>query len=330
MLEFPVVQLPNFKGEIMKIWLIGAGGMAEAYNKVLSDIECEYVVIGRGEASATAFQKNTGVPVITGGVDAYIASGAELPDAAIVSTGVEALAENTSSLITAGVKRLLIEKPGGLHEKQINDLYKLSQIQNSEVFVAYNRRFYSSVLKAQEIIEDDGGIESFNFEFTEWGHTIEPLIKGEGVKENWFFANSTHVVDLAFFLGGKPKDLSAYTAGKLSWHSRSSNFSGAGISTKGALFSYHANWGAPGRWSVEVLTKKHRLIFRPMEKLHVTKIGSVAIEAIEIDDSLDLIYKPGLYKQVKAFINNDPKGLCSLNQQVDMLPVFNKMAGYNE
>ena len=37
---------------------------------------------------------------------------------------------------------------------------------------------------------------------------IEKLNKVPGIKENWFLGNSTHVVDLAFYLGGKPKQIS--------------------------------------------------------------------------------------------------------------------------
>ena len=48
-----------------------------------------------------------------------------------------------------------------------------------------------------------------------------------------------------------------HVSGGEDWHERSYNFSGAGVSDSGALFAYHGNWGAPGRWSVEVLTSAH-------------------------------------------------------------------------
>ena len=41
--------------------------------------------------------------------------------------------------------------------------------------VGFNRRFYSSVLKAKDIIHEDGGVKSFFFEFTEWSHVIAGL-----------------------------------------------------------------------------------------------------------------------------------------------------------
>ena len=80
-------------------------------------------------------------------------------------------------------------------------------------------------------------------------------------------------------------------------------FSGAGITDHQALFSYSANWEAPGRWGVEVLTRKHRLIFRPLEKLKIQKIDSFERLCVSIDDKLDIKYKPGIYEQTKAFLS---------------------------
>ena len=69
---------------------------------------------------------------------------------------------------------------------------------DAKVLIAYNRRFYSSVEKAREIITEDGGIQSCIFEFTEWAHKIIALSKANGVKEHWFLGNSSHVIDLVF------------------------------------------------------------------------------------------------------------------------------------
>ena len=208
----------------------------------------------------------------------------------------------TIKLITAGVKNILVEKPAGLNLEEVTNIANMAKENSTNVYVAYNRRFYASTLKAQEIIKEDGGVTSFNFEFTEWSHVIEKLDKSEKVKNAWFYANSTHVVDLAFFLGGKPKEMSCYATGGLPWHPSASVFAGAGISETGALFSYQANWEAPGRWGVEILTKKHRLILRPLEKLQIQKIGSINVEYVDIDDRLDVEFKPGIYKQVETFL----------------------------
>lgn len=311
-----------------KVWLIGSGIMAQDYIKVLGALDCDFVVIGRGVESAKKCEEATGCGVVTGGLDQFLLMKPTSCTHAIVSVGVEALAITTSQLLDYGITNILVEKPAGLSVKQVEQLVNKSKETNAKVFVAYNRRCYASVHKAKEIIAQDGGVTSFNFEFTEWAHVIEKIQKAQGVLEHWFLANSTHVVDLAFYLGGKPKELSAFTTGSLSWHPASSVFSGAGVSESGALFSYQANWESPGRWSVEMLTKNHRLILRPMEKLQIQKKGSVAVEFVDCDYKLDESFKPGLFLQTQNFINDIHDGMCDIFYQLSMMSKYNQIAGY--
>lgn len=279
--------------------------MGMEYCKVLQSLDCSFEVIGRGAESAKKFESVTGIIPKTGGMTEYLHNYNSIPEYAIVAVGVEQLASVATQILEAGVKKVLVEKPGGLTAKEIESVAQIAKQNGSDVFVAYNRRFYSSVIKAEEIIREDGGVTSFYFEFTEWSHVIEGLQKAPGVKENWFYVNSTHVVDLAFLLGGKPKHIKSFTSRGISWHPNASVFTGAGVSENGALFSYHANWEAPGRWGVEILTRKHRLILRPLEKLQVQNIGSVVVESVSIDDEIDVKFKPGLYREVKAFLNDE-------------------------
>jgi len=314
--------MPNYlKGE--NIWLIGAGYMAIEYAKVLQRMNIPFKVVGRSIESAMNFEKKTRLAVQTGGVNNFLKLTKELPFAAIVAVSVEQLATVTLLLLKKDVKRILIEKPAGLNLEELEELNCEAKKQNADVFVAYNRRFHASTLKAKKIIDEDEGVTSFNFEFTEWSHIIKDLKKPDIVKKNWFLANSTHVVDLAFFLGGVPKEIKCYTTGSLSWHPSASIFCGAGVTEQGSLFSYHSNWEAPGRWSVEVLTKSHRLILRPLENLYIQKIGSLNYEEVILDDKLDHDFKPGLYKQVESFINNPASScLCRLNNHYLMTKNF--------
>lgn len=305
------------------IWLIGAGPMAMEYAKVLNDLDVQYQIVGRGKESAEEFFEKTGVKPVTGGLEKYLEQEPDRCSHAIVAVGVEGLAQTTIDLLNYGIKNILVEKPAGLNKEEIEKVATLTKEKNAEVYVAYNRRFYASVIKAKEIIEQDGGVTSFNFEFTEWAHTIEPLQKAPGVKENWFLGNSSHVVDLAFYLGGKPKEISTYTSGGLSWHPSASIFAGAGISENGALFSYQANWESAGRWSVEMLTKEHRLILRPLEKLQIQKRGSIKIDFVEgIDYSLDENYKPGLYLETVDFLNFKITKYPTMEVQLDFIKKY--------
>jgi predicted dehydrogenase len=304
--------------------------MALDYFSVLSALNCRVTVIGRGEASARRFETQSKHPVIAGGLDAFLQSNPTVADVAIVAVGVEALALTSMRLIQAGVRRILLEKPGALNRTEIEALHAEAQIFGAEVVIAYNRRFYAATLLAQRIIEEDGGVQSLNFEFTEWSHVIEALTKAPGVKESWLLGNSTHVIDLAFYLGGQPVEMRSYTSGSLSWHPSSSMFAGAGRTDGGALFSYQANWGAPGRWGIEVATAQRRLIFRPMETLQIMQRGSVVIEPAYMENTLDLAFKPGLHEQTRRFILGLTAGMCSLGDQVQHWSMYEQIAGYTE
>ena len=299
------------------VWIVGAGPMAEDHAKVLLHLGITPTVIGRGEESARVFEDRVGVNVNRGGIDAYLNTKQPNNDTfIIIAVGTEALMPILLKFKHLDFNRILIEKPAAVsiaelltHEQELEPV-------QSRVFIGYNRRFYPSVEKAIELIEEDGGLTSMHFEFTEWSHRIAPLQKAPGVKENWFFANSTHVVDLAFFIAGPPKDWYSYAkSGTLSWHKRSI-FSGAGITTQGVVFSYHSNWESAGRWGVELMTDKRKILLRPLEEVQVINRGT--IKAVQMELASNEL-KPGLLKQFQAFVNLSEKSnlLINLAQHID-------------
>ena len=309
------------------IWLIGAGSMAQDYARVLKTLKQPFEIIGRGQNSALAFKKATGLGVRTGGLETNLKID-QSPQTAIVTVGIQQLAKITEELIHSGTKRILLEKPGSLNLKEINSLNHLANEKKVEVFIAYNRRFYSSVEQLRKLITEDGGLLSVNFDFTEWAHIIRNEQQSPEVKERWLIGNSSHVIDLAFHLCGKPKDWNSWYEGNLDWHPASARFCGAGVTNQGVLFSYLSDWQGPGRWGLELITSKNRFILRPLEKLQVVRLKSVLVESIELDNKLDESFKPGLYKQIYNFLKKDYSLFCSLSEQVENIKIYSKIAGY--
>lgn len=309
------------------IWIIGAGGIAIEYAKVLKALNRDFIVIGRGESSAEKFKEATGVTPILGGLNLFLQTNPALPDAVINCVRAFELGKTNISLAKYGVKRILSEKPGFFPE-EADEVFRIANKCGTEIYVAYNRRFFASVLAAQKIIEEDGGLLSFHFEFTEWAHVIEATASiPEVEKKNLFITNSSHVVDLAFFLGGEPKELSCFQNGTVGWHTPS-NFTGAGITKGNVLFSYCANWNAPGRWAVELLTAKHRIYLKPMEQLQLQDKGSVKVYPVEIDDHLDKEFKPGFFLGTKAFLEGKTSRLCSYEEQAShMKTIYRNILG---
>lgn len=285
----------------MTIWIVGAGEIAGCYLQVLRHLGREAMVIGRGVASARRFSTLHGLEVFEGGLATFLATAPARPDAAIVAVSADELAAAAQALIAYGVPNVLVEKPAGRSVREVADVASAAQRSRVAVYVAYNRRFFASVAKSRELIQHDGGLTSFAFEFTEWPHRILSMPHPPGVLDAWFFMNSTHVVDLAFDLGGWPAQLHAFCAHELPWH-RFGSFAGAGLSTRNIPFSYHADWQSAGRWRVELCTRSRRLVLAPLEKLFQTRVSSVELEAVEFDDRADRAFKPGFLRQTEAFL----------------------------
>ena len=154
------------KNKNYKIWLIGAGNMALDYSKVLNALDVNYDVIGRSKKSSEIFFKNTGKKTFKGGLFKYLETKPSLCNSAIVAVNIDQLFNTTKNLLNYGVKNILVEKPGGLNFFELKDLSDTASSLNANIYIAYNRRFYASVSKLKEIIENGCGVQSFNFEFT--------------------------------------------------------------------------------------------------------------------------------------------------------------------
>src|SRR3989344_7593084 len=305
------------------ILLVGTGYMAKEYARVLRAMKLPFIALGRSRNSSNAFTAEVGIKAESGGLSNWLRKN-KVPGKAIVAVTEDQLGIVTLGLLNSGCKNILVEKPGGLNVGEIKKVARLAKNKRARVFVGYNRRFYASTLAALDLIKKGGGVLSFNFDFTERSYAVEKLPQSDKIKREWFIQNSSHVIDMAFYMGGWPKKISTYKKGGLSWHPSGSVYSGAGVSETEALFSYHADWDSAGRWSIEIITPKTKLIFRPLEKLRIQKYGSMATEDYPLKDGLDINFKPGLYKQAEAFFKNQG-GLLTIQEQVKHLGTYSKI-----
>jgi predicted dehydrogenase len=293
------------------VLVVGAGSMARVYAAALQRLDVPFEVVGRSRANCERFEEATGVHARAGGVEAYVA-GRTAPEAAIVAVDVASLATTTCTLLRHGVVRLLVEKPGALHTDELEAMAAEAGSTGAEVRIAYNRRYYASVRRARELIEGDGGPRTCHFDFSEIPERVLAAGHPPEVLERWFLANSSHVVDLAFHLAGEPASLHAERSGSLPWHPSGSRFAGAGATDRGALFTYRADWSAPGSWCVEVTTPRRALVLRPLERLaertSATSEREVAVDAEHA--------KPGIDEQTRTFVAASPSLLPTIEDQV--------------
>ena len=294
--------------------IVGAGKMARFHALAARELGWRVEAVTRSPATAEAFAQETGAEAASGGLDAWL-SARTPPSHVVVAVGVEGLAEAASAVIRAGARRVLLEKPGGIDTDEIEALANLAEQRGAEVLLAYNRRFYPAVEAARAIIAEDGGATSLRFDFTELAHAIGASDQKAEVKRAWFLANSTHVIDLAFYLAGQPAELCAQTAGGLDWHPDAAQFAGSGVTEQGALFSYVADWTGPGRWSVDVRTRERRIVLEPLEELRIQKRGTFTLEVQALAHA-NPTHKVGIYEQMHAFLTAEtPSRFVTIREQ---------------
>lgn len=318
--------MPN---NLDSILLIGAGKMSQAYAKALTAQDIPFNVVGRSQSRLEEYKTNfPGVKATSGGIENYLQT-EPAPSRAIVATNITNMVPIAKLLVENGIESILLEKPGGLDADSMIELRDLAQKANAKIYVAYNRRFYASINGAKRMIEEDGGITSMHFEFTEMVHKIKMAKHGEVAMAKWVLSNSTHVIDTSFFLAGFPRDLSVHVSGNsVAWHPSGSIFTGMGTTEMNVPFTYHANWGSAGRWSIELMTTKRRFMLSPMERLQIQNIGDMTMTEVELDYSLDKDFKPGIYGQSAAFFADNSDNLLSLSEHIDHLKIYNQIAGY--
>jgi len=239
-------------------------------------------------------------------------------------------------LIERGYRYILIEKPGALYKSQLEELKALAKKNSAHVFVAFNRRYFPSVDAVRNIIEEDGGLLSCHFDFTELENLVlrekESKHLPDEVLQRWGIVNSFHVIDLFLNLAGRPREWKSFQSGSLPWHPKGATFSGAGITEKNVLFSYLSTWNGAGRWGLELTTSRTKMVLRPLETLSIQKRGRFNVEEVKLQKEPEQL-KPGFPAQVKAFLDSsnglgiDPR-LSTIDKTLPHYVVTEKILGY--
>ena len=108
-----------------KIWIIGAGGIAIEYAKVLKALGREFIVIGRGADSAQKFEETIGIKPVLGGLESFLETKPEKPEKVFNCVRAMDLGKTNIKLMQYGVPYVLSEKPG-FYADEINDVCNTS------------------------------------------------------------------------------------------------------------------------------------------------------------------------------------------------------------
>jgi len=312
------------------ILVLGAGYIAEEYVIALSKLKIKNItILGNTKKNLQKFKRFSNVKIISGGYEKNL-SKITKKDLVIIALPIPKLILAAKKVIDYGHDKILIEKPGSVFKKELIEFEKLMKKEN--IFIAYNRFFYPGFHKLKLLSENEGGITSCKFDFTEWLHTIEVKKYDKDVCERWGISNSLHVISMVIGLIGFPKKISAYQFGSIKWHPTGSIFVGSGLSENEIPFSYHANWGGGGRWGIEVVTRENVYRLTPLEKLFVSKKGSTEWKKIQLQKSF-LGVKEGVAEEIATILNdklNKKIGMINLKDAIKFNRIAEEIFGYKD
>lgn len=305
---------------IIRVGIIGAGNIAEEHIKVFkAQYNCEITGIysrTRVKAEIIANRYN-----ILNVVDSINELAILSPDVVVIAVTVE----STESICLQAFKYpwyILVEKPVGLNYNSAKLILEFSEKCNSRVFVALNRRQYSSTLCALNLLHSD-----LNKRFVVVNDQEDPILQlksgmNSDVVKNLMFTNSIHLIDyFKIFCRGEIEKITISER----WNSGKNNTVIANIKfDSGDIGLYVALWDMPGPWSVSVATPNLNILMKPLERVHVQKYGSRKSEIFNLSN-YDTIYKPGFFVQAQNLLkaaNGEKHNLASLKEVINTMKLI--------
>lgn len=301
-----------------KIAIIGAGYMAEEYLKVFSGkkIICE-AIYSRTVLKSIKLKKKYNIKKIY--TSLYELENDQEINALIIAVNPEST-YNLINKLNINKYRILCEKPVGINLIETKKI--ISKIKNKFFYVALNRRFYSSNLKAYDLVNKNKGIRLISIRDQELQNSKSKLYN-----KNLMYWNSVHLIDY----------INVYARGKLlrvdkikryKNYKYSEHLSRLIFSSKDEVL-YHCNWNSPGPWSINIIQKYNSVEMKPLENLVQEKlIKGKRVKVFYKESKIDLKFKPGLFYQVSEFLkmlSNKKHKLVNLNDYLNTVKLIEKL-----
>ena len=193
----------------------------------------------------------------------------------------------------------LVEKPLGHNLEEAIDITEEAKKTNSKVFVALNRRQYSSTKRVLNELKISDQPRLIHVMDQQDPRAARLAGRPEEVVKNWMYANSIHLIDYLKLLGRG--DITSVDR-LVKWIPDTPQFVIAKISfSSGDIGLYEAIWNGPGPWAVTVTTQEKRWELRPLEQAAFQVYGSRQLQPIETD-IMDSKFKPGFYSQAEELV----------------------------
>ena len=296
-----------------RIAIIGLGNIAHKHAEVIEALPEVKLVAGvkRDAETGMTFCARYGIPHFFQSTDALLAWGEF--DAAVVACGHHFTTDIARAVLSTG-RPCLIEKPVGFCQADTQSVLDAAAAAATWGMVAVNRRFYSIIQKARELIADAGGLRAIRVEHTEWMHQASEWGLPDDLLDRFFYINGIHLLDTMCHLAGIPSSTDAVVR---HFPQRRTAYDAMFRFSSGAVGHYSGQWYAPGRWALDLFAEDLRITFPRMEEAFIQRTGQDPVPLSL--DTIDQKFKPGFYRQMEAFVKllQDGIGKCAPGQSCD-------------
>lgn len=289
-----------------RIGLIGAGEIAEWHVRALRIAQCTVSAVATraGSSRAQHFAERHNIPRTFDGWNDMLDHHREW-DGLVLATHTDATGDILERALEMRVP-VLVEKPVAWTSTRIA---ALRMAVYSPVIVGFNRRFYSTVQFAREVVASGPPLLAHM-------SLPEALVADETdavARCRPFFSNSCHGLDLLRFVFG-PLSLKSVTrlagpGGQLN------GFAATLMSSRGDVIELSGNWGTPANFALSLDRPGRRVELKPLELASIFEGMEVLEPSNDIPirryvpilrnrvglETSDRLEKPGFVQQALAF-----------------------------
>lgn len=283
----------------VKVAVVGAGNMATEHLKAFAVIEGVQPVgifsrtRGRAESLAAGYPQ---MSVCDSVEDLYNKTRADIVVVTVRELAMAAIAVECFKFPWV----VLLEKPAGYDLADATRILDAAQKASSKVYVALNRRAYSSTRGALAELNTIEGKRFIKILDQQDQQVARNIVKEpEPVVQNYMFANSIHLIDYfrVFGRGGITKIVPV-----VPWNPVEPGIVVTKIEfSSGDIGLYEALWDGPGPWAVSVATPQKRFEMRPLEQVTVQLRGERRLSTLDVSSN-DTSFKPGLLLQAQQAV----------------------------
>lgn len=311
----------------LRVAFAGAGAMAREHAKAFRAVPGVVLtgIWNRTRARAEALAAEHGIPMVCDSISELQArTQADLVVVAVLEPVAKATARQCFDFPWA----VLMEKPPGLNLAEARQIQAAADARQRQVYVALNRRFYSST---QEAARDLATRNSRRFIHVQDQQDLSALARNEYPPEllaNWMYANSIHLVDYLRHFGRGPVTRVRVIQ---PWDPANPDVVVAAVDfATGDAGLYTALWDGPGPWMVTVSTTARRWELRPLEQAQYQNRGERRLQGVELSES-DKVFKPGLRlqaEQVVCALRHEPSSIPTLADALQTMELISQIYGH--